>query len=153
VGTQAELMTVVEVRRRAGVTRKALRVYENLGLVRPVERTEAGYRLYDDEAIRRLGLIARAKSLGLTLAEAEQFLDVADACCGQDWPELAEMVERKLAATVARIDELTALRATLRGFLARLAEDEGSPRCDELLCTCQAPFQVGVKCRADAASA
>ena len=74
MGTSGELMTVVEVSRRAGVTRKALRVYEDLGLVRPVERTEAGYRLYDDEAIRRLHLIARAKSLGLTLAEVEQFL-------------------------------------------------------------------------------
>jgi len=146
-------MTVVEVIRRAGVTRKALRVYESLGLVRPVERTEAGYRLYDDEAIRRLHLIARAKSLGLTLAEAQQFLQVADACCGQDWPELAEMVEQRLAATVARIDELATLRDTLRAFLARLADNEGGQRCDEMLCTCQAPLQIGVRCTADLAGA
>lgn len=38
-------MTVAEVNRRTGLTRAALRLYEKLGLVRPVGRTGGGYRL------------------------------------------------------------------------------------------------------------
>ena len=132
------LMTVVEVGRRTGVTRKALRLYEEMGLIRPVERTEAGYRLYDDETLRRLQLITRAKSLGLTLNEAEHFLDVADDCCGQDLSALEEIVERKLAQTNSRRQELAELTANLEAVLVRLTKNKGRQACEETLCTCNA---------------
>src|SRR5204863_3357064 len=77
-----EYLQVAEVGRRTGLTRKALRLYETMGLLEPAERTEAGYRLYDAEALRRIELINRAKVLGLTLAETKEFLHVAEGCCG-----------------------------------------------------------------------
>jgi MerR family regulatory protein len=39
-------LTIGEAARRAGLTRKAVRLYEARGLLPPVERTESGYRLY-----------------------------------------------------------------------------------------------------------
>jgi DNA-binding transcriptional MerR regulator len=63
------LLTVVEVTRRTGLSRKALRVYEEAGIVVPAGRTAAGYRLYGAEALRRLELLRRAKALGLHLRE------------------------------------------------------------------------------------
>ena len=129
-------LTVAEVSERTGVTRKALRHYEALGLVEPAGRTEAGYRLYDDEALRRIDLVGRAKVLGLSLSEASEFLHVAEGCCGDHHPELAALVERKLAETERRIAELRSLGATLRGVLDRLARNDGTHRCEETLCTC-----------------
>ena len=139
------LLGVAEIGRRTGLTRKALRHYEELGLVEPATRTDAGYRLYDSEALRRIELVNRAKVLGLRLSEAKEFLHVAEGCCGDHHPELAELVERKLAETEQRITELQSLRGTLTAVLDRLASNEGVHRCEEALCTCRSPLQIGRK--------
>lgn len=139
------LLGVAEVGRRTGLSRKALRHYEELGLVNPVGRTDAGYRLYDSEALRRIELVNRAKVLGLRLSEAKEFLHVAEGCCGDHHPELASLVQGKLAETEQRIAELQSLRGTLTSVLDRLARDEGLHRCEEALCTCRTPLQIGAK--------
>src|SRR5215210_7788912 len=139
------LLGVAEIGRRTGLTRKALRHYEELGLVEPAARTEAGYRLYDSEALRRIELVNRAKVLGLRLSEAKEFLHVAEGCCGDHHPELAALVEGKLAETEQRIAELQSLRSTLTTVLDRLASNEGLHRCEEALCTCRTPLTIGPK--------
>ena len=139
------LLGVAELGRRTGLTRKALRHYEELGLVEPATRTDAGYRLYDSEALRRIELVNRAKVLGLRLSEAKEFLHVAEGCCGDHHPELADLVEKKLAETEQRISELQSLRGTLTAVLDRLASNEGVHRCEEALCTCRSPLQIGRK--------
>ena len=130
------MLTVSEVSRRTGLTRKALRLYETMGLVEPDERTDSGYRLYGTEALKRIELVNRAKVLGLSLAEAKEFLHVAEGCCGENHPELAALVEGKLAETEQRITELRSLRDSLQGVLERLAATEGQHRCEQTLCTC-----------------
>ena len=140
-----ELLGVAEVGRRTGLTRKALRLYEELGLVEPARRSDAGYRLYDGEALRRIELVNRAKVLGLSLTEAKEFLHVAEGCCGDHHPELAALVEGKLEETERRMAELASLRGTLQGVLGRLAANEGLHRCEEALCTCRAPLTIGRK--------
>jgi MerR family Zn(II)-responsive transcriptional regulator of zntA len=130
------LLKVSEVGRRTGLTRKALRHYEAMGLVEPALRTPSGYRLYDDEALRRIELVNRAKMLGLSLSEAKEFLHVAEGCCGENHPELAALVERKLVETDKRLAELRNLRRTLDEVLDRLERNEGRHRCEESLCTC-----------------
>lgn len=133
---EEQLLSVAEVGRKTGLTRKALRHYETLGLVEPVARTDAGYRLYDAESLRRIELVNRAKVLGLSLAEANEFIHVAEGCCGENHPQLAALVTAKLAETERRIEELRSLGGTLRGVLDRLAATEGQHRCEETLCTC-----------------
>ncbi len=130
------MLTVAEVSRRTGLSRKALRLYETMGLVEPEERTDAGYRLYGSESLRRIELVNRAKVLGLSLAEAKEFLHVAEGCCGENHPALAALVERKLAETEQRITELRSLRDTLQGVLQRLDATKGQHRCEQTLCTC-----------------
>ena len=135
--TETEYLGVAEVGRRTGLSRKALRVYERLGLVEPVTRTDAGYRQYDLDSLRRIELVNRAKVLGLTLTEAKEFLHVAEGCCGDNHPDLAALVERKLDETEQRIAEMQTLRTTLQGVLDRLAQNVGRHRCEEALCTCR----------------
>jgi MerR family Zn(II)-responsive transcriptional regulator of zntA len=139
------LLGVAEVGRRTGLSRKALRLYEEMGLVEPAGRTDAGYRLYDAEALRRIELVHRAKVLGLSLSEAKEFLHVAEGCCGDHHPQLAALVEGKLAETERRMAELASLRGTLESVLDRLAANEGLHRCEEALCTCRAPLTIGRK--------
>jgi len=139
------LLGVAEVGRRTGLSRKALRHYEALGLVNPAGRTDAGYRLYDVDALRRIELVNRAKVLGLRLSEAKEFLHVAEGCCGDHHPALAALVAGKLAETEQRIAELQSLRGTLTTVLDRLASNEGLHRCEEALCTCRSPLTIGPK--------
>ena len=144
-GAPDGLLGVAEVGRLTGLSRKALRLYEQMGLVEPTTRTDAGYRLYGNEALRRIELVNRAKVLGLSLTEAKEFLHVAEGCCGDHHPELAALVEGKLAETEKRIAELQSLRGTLRDTLERLADNDGVHRCEESLCTCRSPLQIGRK--------
>ncbi len=130
------LLTVAEVTRRTGLSRKALRLYETMGLVEPEERSDAGYRLYGDESLKRIELVNRAKVLGLSLAETKEFLHVAEGCCGENHPALATLVEGKLAQTEQRILELRSLEDVLRGVLDRLSATQGQHRCEQTLCTC-----------------
>lgn len=133
---EGPLLSVADVSRLTGLTRKALRHYESLGLVTPVTRTDSGYRLYDGESLRRIQLVSRAKVLGLSLAEADEFIHVAEGCCGEHHPQLAALVEGKLAETETRIEELRSLRETLQSVLQRLEAKQGQHRCEETLCTC-----------------
>ncbi|WP_435822674.1 HEAT repeat domain-containing protein [Microbispora bryophytorum] len=61
--------------RRSGVSARMLRHYESLGLVRPTGRSEAGYREYSGEDIRRIFHIESLRSLGLSLREVGLALD------------------------------------------------------------------------------
>ena len=102
----------------AGVSPDALRFYERQGLLKPPQRSVAGYRLYEAQALDRVIFIKRAQALGLTLSEVREILRVADrgtAPC----EHVRQTLARRLAEVDARISELQALRATLRRALAR----------------------------------
>jgi DNA-binding transcriptional MerR regulator len=68
-------MTVGELAKRTGVSVRALHHYEAIGLLAPVRRTEAGYRLYGDEEIIRLQQIRSLRQLGFALDEIRECLD------------------------------------------------------------------------------
>ena len=63
---------IQEVSQRSGFSAATLRYYEGIGLVPPVGRTPAGYRVYDDTTLARLAFVARAKQLGCTLDEISE---------------------------------------------------------------------------------
>ncbi|MFG1879825.1 HEAT repeat domain-containing protein [Sphaerisporangium sp. NPDC049003] len=68
-------MLIGEVARRSGVSARMLRHYDSLGLVRPTGRSDAGYREYSSEDIRRIFHIESLRSLGLSLREVGRALD------------------------------------------------------------------------------
>ncbi|GAA3472809.1 HEAT repeat domain-containing protein [Nonomuraea roseola] len=68
-------MLIGDVARRSGVSARMLRHYDSLGLVQPTGRTEAGYREYSSEDIRRIFHIEILRSLGLSLREVGRALD------------------------------------------------------------------------------
>jgi DNA-binding transcriptional MerR regulator len=63
------VMTVSEVSRLAAVTVRALHHYDEIGLLSPSERSEAGYRLYSRDDLDRLQEILVWRQLGFALAE------------------------------------------------------------------------------------
>ena len=69
------MKTVKEVSRLTGVSVRALHHYDAIGLLKPTRVTEAGYRLYDDTALRRLQTILLFRELQFPLKEIKEILD------------------------------------------------------------------------------
>lgn len=127
---------ISEVAQRSGFSPATLRYYEAVGVVPPPERSEAGYRVYDDRALARLTFVRRAKQLGLSLEAAADLTELWDGDeCGAVQRRLAACVAEKLADTRSRVAELQALADHLQAEVAGLADVPNDGPCDEN-CAC-----------------
>ena len=72
------MKTVNEIAQLAHVSVRTLYHYDAIGLLKPTEVTEAGYRLYDDAALERLYLILLFRELEFPLKEIQRILDAPD---------------------------------------------------------------------------
>src|SRR5581483_4631290 len=113
-----------EVVSRSGVTRKALRLYEAMGILPPPSRTEAGYRVYDGAVLPLLRFVTQARQLGFSLAEIREITGIRRA--GRPpCPHVRELVRRKLTALDRMLRELGATRRALRAMLATWPSRKG----------------------------
>ena len=74
-----EKMTSGEIAKKAGVSQKAVRLYDEKGLLKPTEYSEGNYRLYDKEALEILEKIVALKQIGFSLEEIRDNLTSGDA--------------------------------------------------------------------------
>jgi DNA-binding transcriptional MerR regulator len=134
VSAPGPFLNASEAAARLGVSAKALRLYEQRGLVAPV-RTAAGWRVYGPKEMARAAEIAALRALGLSLAQVARVL----AGEAKDLePALAlhqaalEDRGRDLAATVAKVRNLRADlaqgKAPASGELARLLQPAAEVR-------------------------
>lgn len=105
-------MTVGQAAEASGLTRRAVRLYEERGLLRSAPRTATGYRLYGRDDIDTLTFIRRARALDLSLDDIDAILALRG---GGTSPCAAvrTMVDARIAEIDRAIAELRALRATL----------------------------------------
>ena len=68
------MMTVNEVSKLTGVSIRTLQYYDSIGLLKPAEYTESGYRLYDNAAMERLQQILLFKELEFPLKEIKEIV-------------------------------------------------------------------------------
>ena len=111
-------MRIGEVAERAGLSTKALRYYEQAGLVDEPERTPNGYRAYGESILDRLRFIRSARAAGLSLGEIKgviAFREQGSPPCGH----VLELIEGRAADLDRRITELRALRDDLRALAQR----------------------------------
>lgn len=69
------MKTVGEMSRITGVSIRTMRYYDEKGLLKPTRVTEAGYRLYDESALKRLGQIMLLRELDFPLKDIGAMLD------------------------------------------------------------------------------
>src|SRR5258705_10608925 len=67
-------MQIGRVAQSTGLSVDTIRFYEKQSLIPLAQRTDAGYRVYDESTVDRLQLIGRAQSLGFSLQEIREFL-------------------------------------------------------------------------------
>jgi MerR family transcriptional regulator, copper efflux regulator len=116
-------LKIGDLAKQAGKSTRALRLYEDMGLLGPTVRTEGGHRLYSTEALVRLHWIDKLQLLGFSLPDIKNFLDhLHDDRLG---PVAMERVRQtfasKLEQVQAQIASLAALEAELKDSLEYLA--------------------------------
>ncbi|AQR95034.1 MerR family transcriptional regulator [Clostridium saccharoperbutylacetonicum] len=70
-----EILKISEFAKRSGVTVKALRYYDRIGLLQPSVKTDSGYRIYCDEDFIKLQQVTTLKFIGLSLDEIKQLIN------------------------------------------------------------------------------
>ena len=108
-------LTLGRLARATGLARSSLLHYETLGLLKPMARSEGGYRLYGEAEVRRLQLIRRYRDAGLSLQAIQRLLSRPDA----SGP--AGLLEQRL---LALSDEVQRLREQQQGLARLLAMPE-----------------------------
>ena len=114
MNASAQFLSPSEAARRLGVSAKALRLYEQRGLVVPV-RTGAGWRAYGPPEMARASEIAALRALGLSLAQVARVLD-------GDAQALEPALAAHQSALESEIGRLTETISRIRGIRAGLAE-------------------------------
>ena len=111
-------MRIGELAERAGLSTKAIRYYEQVGILAAPPRTASGYRSYDEAALGRLGFVRAAQAVGLTLGEIRQiiaFRENGQAPCAH----VTDLLQRHAADLDMRIREVQQLRGELRQLAER----------------------------------
>ena len=110
-----EYLTIGQLAKQAGVNRETVRYYERRRLLSRPSRSISGYRVFSDDAVRRLRFIRHAKMLGFSLNEIRELLalrvDSIDAC---------DRVRVRTQAKLADIDNKIQLLRQMKAALTRL---------------------------------
>lgn len=115
-------MRIGDAAAAAGTTPRALRFYEQCGLLTPPPRSASGQRQYGPPEVARVRIIRELLSLGLTIADVQDCADRLHLLEGDSLPpyrgpgacaQPTGVVERRLAALDAEIGRLTRLREQL----------------------------------------
>ncbi len=112
-------MTVGELARRTGMSPKAIRQFEGLGLIYSAGRSDSNYRLFDESAIWCVQAIGTLRSLGLTIKEIQQLASVYLDRPGESvGPRLAALLDRAEQRIERRREELDEIEDRIRSFRA-----------------------------------
>ncbi|RDJ56058.1 MerR family transcriptional regulator, partial [Acinetobacter baumannii] len=100
------LLKVGELAKQTGLTVRALHHYDDIGLLQPSARSDAGYRLYTPKDITRLHQIQALRGLGMSLAEIYTVLEDPNLA-------LLPIIDRQIQAIDQRLTEQKKLRNQL----------------------------------------
>ena len=103
------MKTVKEVSELTGISVRTLHYYDEIGLFRPTEVKETGYRFYDDKAIDKLGQILVFRELDLPLADIKLIMDNPDLDRNTVLAKQREMLcakSQRIERIIASIDEM-----------------------------------------------
>jgi MerR family copper efflux transcriptional regulator len=121
------MLTIGRVAKRTGFSASAIRYYERHGLLRP-PRLLNGYRHYDEDAIKALRFVRQAQTLGVTLKEIKQLLELTRD--GQRPCEaVRELARQHLSDIDLKIRQLRSMREELRNLLSHSVAASGDELC------------------------
>ncbi|MBO4495681.1 MAG: MerR family transcriptional regulator [Clostridiales bacterium] len=116
-------MTSGEIAKRAGVSQKAVRLYDEKGLLKPAEYSDGNYRLYDQGSLQILEKIVALKQIGFSLEEIRDNITSGEAS------DIEGALRMQLAAMEEKRDQITKVIDVIQRTLER---DAGSLDWDDV---------------------
>ncbi|WP_313377666.1 Cu(I)-responsive transcriptional regulator [Pantoea sp. CTOTU50773] len=120
-------MNISDVAKKTGLTSKAIRFYEEKGVVTPPLRSDNGYRSYAAHHIDELNLLRQARQVGFTLDECRELVTLFNDPARHSADVKARTLQ-KADEIAAHIEELHAMRARLLE-LAEACPGDDSAEC------------------------
>ena len=121
-------MKIGELAQRSGVGIDTVRYYEREGLLPKAQRLASGYRVYDENDVRRLRFVRRARVLGFTLPEIRDLLALSDHR-DDDMASMKAAAVEKLSDVKAKLAELNRIREGLETLVASCPGHGALERC------------------------
>ena len=106
------LMNIGEVSALTHVSIRTLRHYDKIGLLRPTQVTEAGYRQYDETALQRLHTILLFRELEFSLTDIQRIIDAPDF-------DPTDALEQQITLLTMRREHIDNLILLARGLKAK----------------------------------
>jgi len=113
-----------DLARATGNTVRAVRHYEEEGLLQPAEVSDGGHRRYTEDGLERLRLITDLRGLGLSLCEIKSMLDLRSGChtAAEFAARFRQVVEVHLGEAQRRLERLRRMRREIVDSLAAVEE-------------------------------
>ncbi len=108
-------MKIGELAKATGLTTKTIRYYEEVELLPEPGRTPGGYRVYGNEAVKRLEFITKGRRLGFSLAEIGTVLDLHGQA-GHPCRHVVALLDRKVTEVESVLSDLNSFRDELSGL-------------------------------------
>jgi len=113
---------------KCSVNKETIRYYERKNLLQEPRRTEAGYRIYSDDDVKRIRFIKRIQELGFSLSEIYKLLGVVDkdeARC----QDMFEFVTKKQEEVQRQIEDLKRIESMLDDLKKRCPDEKQLHSC------------------------
>ncbi|MBU6080491.1 MULTISPECIES: Hg(II)-responsive transcriptional regulator [Allobacillus] len=113
---------------KCGVNKETIRYYERKNLLQDPLRTKAGYRIYSDDDVKRVGFIKRIQELGFSLSEIYKLLGVVDkdeVRC----QDMFEFVSKKQEDVQKQIEDLKRIETMLDDLKQRCPDEKQLHSC------------------------
>jgi DNA-binding transcriptional MerR regulator len=127
--------TIAELAREFDITLRAIRFYEDQGLISPLREGTARTRVYSARERTRLKLTLRGKRLGLTLSEIKSVVDMYESP-----KDTAAQMERLLQVLAQHRERMERQREDIEGALAEIIAQE--EECKHLLAQHRIPHKA-----------
>ncbi|MEK6594468.1 MAG: MerR family DNA-binding protein [Pseudomonadota bacterium] len=110
--SEPQLLTRGKLASRGGVNIATIRYYEKRGLLPDAPRSRSGYRLYTDDALRRLHFIRQSQVLGFSLNEVGELLSLRMQA-GTTCADIRQRARRKIETVDGKIKDLQRIKRAL----------------------------------------
>lgn len=114
-------VTIGDLAARTGVNIETIRYYERVGVLPAASRSAGGYRVYDDDAMKRLAFVRRSRDLGFTLDEVRALLKLA-ANRSRSCARVRDLAAAHLGSVQAKLVDLKRMERVLKSMVASCAD-------------------------------
>tara|TARA_Y100000994_G_C15638905_1_gene420399 strand:- start:792 stop:1181 length:390 start_codon:yes stop_codon:yes gene_type:complete len=120
-------MNIGKVAKLSNLTIKAVRYYDNVGLVKPIQSISTGYRDYTKEEVAKLKFIGKARKFDFSINECKELLSLYEDK-NRTSKEVKKITLEKISQIDIKLKDLNDLRKEL-SFLASNCHGDDRPNC------------------------